>query len=187
MRSSHFAYSLPSSARSIRTTRINLGKNVSREVYFALMESHLRYGIQFWGFADDQLVHSIFVLQKRAIRYMCAVGPREHCRPLFIRERILTLTSIFILMTVGMVYNKYRGLSNSSTRMTRFNIDNLGLLIPKASLTKHSIIYEGVKMFNHLPLELKKLESGGLFVKHVKRLLLNKAYYSLNEFYCDRL
>lgn len=173
---------------ALRTVRNELGHDIAKGVYFALVESRLRYGIEFWGFTNGQLVNSVFVLQKRAVRLLCGVGPREHCRPLFIREGILTLTCIFILLTVDMVHKKYRGSDiNNGTRTTRFNSNNLSLCIPRSTLTKNSIIYEGKKIYNHLPLEIKCLDKSVLFARKVKQLLLLKAYYSLEEFYGDRL
>lgn len=51
-----------------------LGHDITNAVYFALVGSHLRYGIQFWGFMSSQLFRSIFILQKRTAQGSTA-GP----------------------------------------------------------------------------------------------------------------
>ena len=62
---------LSSSCYAVRVASAQLGVAVARIVYYSLFESHLRYGIAFWGFCSRQLLNSAFVVQKRAVRYMC--------------------------------------------------------------------------------------------------------------------
>lgn len=59
------------------------------------------------------------------------------------------------------------------------------LPIPSSALVKRSFFYDGLKLYNHLPNELKELPTRGLFRKHLKNLLVGKAYYGLDEFYGD--
>lgn len=158
-----------------------LGKHTARVAYYALMESHIRFGIAFWGFSTQASVRSVFVLQKRALRYLCRVGSRESCRPLFVREQILTVPCIFILEVASLIFGKFRDFS----REDRYNFRNhtLPLPIPKLQLTKHSVIYEGIKIFNNLPNDIKSITGYRGFRVQLKRYLLDKAFYSLQEFY----
>lgn len=170
---------------AVRITAIELGTSLSRSVYFALIESRLRYGICFWGFCSQSLFNSVFILQKRALRYICGANNRDHCRPLFKREKILTLYSLFILETVTLVYkNRHRFMSHNATYSTR-NASNLMLPIPHSTLVKRSVVYESIKIYNHLPRNLTSSPSLRYFRREVKRLLVGAAYYSLSEFYCD--
>lgn len=68
--------------------------------YFALIESHLRYGVCFWGSCTVQLLHAVFVLQKRAVGHLSGAKPGDSCRPLFVANRILTSPSSFTLETL---------------------------------------------------------------------------------------
>lgn len=74
-----------------------LPDNYLKVAYFGYFHSVIGYGIALWG--NSAHTNSVFVLQKRAIRIITGSNIKEHCRPLFIRERILTLTCLYIYMT----------------------------------------------------------------------------------------
>lgn len=162
-----------------------LGAHVGRSVYFALIGSRLRYGIAFWGATNNQLFNSLFVIQKRAVRYIYGVSSRTSCRPLFIESKILTLTCLYILETACLIFtNRDKYTIQSSGYMTRQHGD-LRPPIPSSSLIKRSIIYQGVKIYNHLPNDLRLSATPRIFRNRLKRILISKAYYGLNEFYAD--
>lgn len=48
--------------------------------YYALFESHLRYGLAVWGGTSAGNLQRILILQKKAVRIMSGLGPRESCR-----------------------------------------------------------------------------------------------------------
>lgn len=62
--------------------------------YHSFIHCHLSYGILFWG--TSTAAERIFILQKRAIRVLCALKYRESCRGHFKNQKILTLTSLYI-------------------------------------------------------------------------------------------
>lgn len=169
---------------AVRVVSNELGIAAARATYFSFIESHLTYGIAFWGYCSQQLFNSTFILQKRAIRYICKVRSREHCKPLFIRLQILTLTCLFIVQTAFLMHKKYFGTTTESAYNTRQNF-NLPLPNPKTALTKNSIIYESKKIYNHIPQSIRNIGSLKLFKRRIKCLLVNKAYYNLQEYYND--
>ena len=172
---------------AIKSVVRELGKAIAKNVYFALIESRLRYGIAFWGMCSQGLLNVLFVLQKRALRFLLKLGYRESCKAFFISEKILTLTSLFILESVSLIFkNRGRFMNQEPRYITRGNLD-IPLPIPTLTLTKKSIIYESKKIFNHLPESVREINSLRLFRKRVKGLLVGKAYYTLTEYYCDNL
>lgn len=171
---------------AVRQTFNDLGSKMAKSTYYALLDSNLRYGIAFWGHCNTNLFRSVFVLQKRAVRYLCGSSIREHCKPLFVREKILTLTCIFILETVCLIFKKYRDVTYSHTHNTR-NHNNISLPIPRYTYTKQSVIYDSLKMYNKLPKYCKTSNSYKIFRKAVKNLLIGKAYYDVQEFFSDVL
>lgn len=181
------AKKVASGCYAVKVIVYELGAAMGRSVYYALIESRLRYGIPFWGMSSCYLINSLFVLQKRAIRYLNRAKPRDSCRPLFIKGKILTIYSLFILETVCLIYkNRDSFIQHNTHYNTRQNL-NLSLPIPALTLTKKSIIYESVKIYNHLSDNLKRLPTTKLFKRKVKRVLLDKAYYSIAEYYNDTL
>ena len=169
---------------AVRICASELGAREARMVYFALVESHLLYGNAFWGCCSRQLFMSVFVLQKRAIRYICRAGSREHCKPLFVRHQILTLVCLFVLETACLVHKNV--LLNPAPVRSAYNTrrsGNLPLPIPKTTQTKQSIIYEGRKIYNHVPETLKNLQCLKKFKRNFKQLLLIQAFYTPEEYY----
>lgn len=170
---------------AVKITVNELGPSMGRAVYYSLIESRLRYGICFWGMSGLRLLNSLFVLQKRAVRYLSRARPLDSCRPLFLRHKILTLYSLFILESVCIVYKNRHNLISPNSRYNTRQLLNLPLPIPTLTLTKKSIIYESIKMYNHLPNELKVSPTLKLFKNGVRKLLIGRAYYGIDEFYRD--
>ena len=74
-------------------------------VYFAYVESRLRYGIAFWGLSA--LAGNVFVSQKKVLR--CLAGVRDDtysCRQLFKDFGILTLSGLFIFEVAVRVFTR---------------------------------------------------------------------------------
>lgn len=174
---------ISSGAYAVRRTCSGLGPSMAKATYYALVESHLRYGIAFWGNCSQYLFRSVFAIQKRCVRYICGVGLNEHCRPLFKKENILTLVCLFILETVCLMHKKYKGVSNAHSYLTR-NYNRVPLPIPKYSLTQNSLIYRSVKMYNKLPSFFRDRDYKN-FRENVRLLLIDKAYYELEEYLID--
>ena len=167
---------------AVRVISQELGFKTARMVYYALFESHLRYGICFWGACSVTLFNSIFILQKRAVRFMTRAKPRDSCQPLFLKHKILTLTCLFILETVCIIKKKteFRTTVYPTRRSHTFPLP-----IPTSSLSRNSFIYNGRKLFNSLPSYLRQIECNKRFKRQVYLFLVTKAYYSLDEFYSE--
>ena len=177
---------LASGCYALRVVANELGGSIARDVYFCFVESHIRYGIAFWGFCGRCLFDSIFILQKRAIRYVARAKVRDHCRPLFKKLKILTLPCIFILEAASLIYKKNFGIQQVRSYNTRRG-DDIPLPIPKSALTRDSLIYEGIKIYNHLPGTLRGAVNLKMFRNSLKKMLLEKAFYSVVEFFEDGL
>lgn len=175
---------LSSGCYAVKVVSETLGPVAARDVYFALVESHLRYGVCFWGNCSNYLLIRVFRLQKRAIRCMCGARFRQSCRPLFSKYKILTLTSLFILETAGLIFTKFGGKRHDSGYATR-QVGHIPLPIPHTSMAKNSIFYDSKKIFNKLPLEIKSISSLKQFKNTLKTFLLTKTYYSLTEYFQD--
>lgn len=170
---------LSSGCFAVRLAKRELGKSVARTIYFALVESHLRYALPFWGLAAKSLMNVVLILQKRAVRFVCGTGLREPCRPLFVSERILTLTCIFIVDTC-MLIHKYqstyeRPIHEYSTRGRH----DVPLPIPSSARTKRSLIYESRKIFNHLPESIKSIQNPVHLKKKIKEAFALQAILRL--------
>lgn len=178
---------LASACYAIRSVSKELNLASSKLTYFSLFESHLRYGLPFWGSSTAAQLDVIFKLQKRAIRYLFGLRRTTHCRSYFKDHGILTLSSLYILETVCLIRKHMhvfpaRPHHDYSTRNSNFDVY---LPIPSSELVKKSILYSAKKLYNHLPLQLKSATSFPKFRKMAKAHLSKRPYYSVEEFLSD--
>jgi hypothetical protein len=73
----------------LRNLKDLVPKHYLRMCYFAFFQSVYTYGLVLWGCAPD--VQRVLLLQKKAIRIISSAAYLEHCKPLFINEKIMTV------------------------------------------------------------------------------------------------
>lgn len=168
----------------IRTLVFLRSSEILRMVYFSCFHSVMSYGIIFWGNSHSSI--NVFKIQKRIIRIMTKSSKRDTCRPLFKTLRILPLPSQYIFsLLLFVVTNKQLFLLNSQIHSihTRHSSD---LHLPQTGLTlvQKGVAYSGCKIYNHLPLHIKNISNNvPLFKSLLKNLLLQYAFYSVDEYY----
>lgn len=154
---------------------------IAKTVYYALVESHIRYGITAWGGTSDANMQKILTLQKKAIRSLADLKPLDSCREAYKQLRILTVVALYIyevilytdkedLIRSGDIHN-YR-----TRRMADYHL-------PAHHTTQYSRkpTYMGRKLFNKLPSALKSL-NGEKLKKHLKEWLVQRPVYSVREY-----
>ena len=99
---------LAKSLYSIRTLKNILPKSLLRQIYFALVHSHLQYGTVLWGNASSAALNPIIIQQKKAIRLINKAHYNAHTAGLFKQSNILTLENIFILQETKFVHSFYQ-------------------------------------------------------------------------------
>lgn len=155
-------------------------------VYYSLVYSHLAYNILLWGNSSD--IGRVFIIQKRIIRLMFDCGPRSSCRSVFLENGILTVASIFILRCLVYVKENesdFVKLSSFHSHNTR-NKETLNFPVHRTSKFESSPKYQSIKLFNHLPIYIQSL-SISRFKKVVKELLLKKCFYTVKEYFSDKI
>lgn len=179
---------LSSFVYALRELRRATDANTALTAYFAYAYSWFRYGIILWG--NSSMIEDLFILQKKCIRILANIKtpniskPYFH-KPFFIKYKILTISSIYILETCKFV-KKYPFFFKKETDMprrypTRFQHN---LVMTKSRIKMHSSSPNSmaIKIFNKLPVGLKEEENEHTFEKSLKNLLIKKSYYSLDEF-----
>ena len=182
---SHVDYLANKISRGIFMIRI-LRQTLLREslilIYFGQIHSHLSYGTLLWG--HHASTHKLFILQKRAVRIICGVSSRAHCKPLFIELGILTLPSMFVLDCL--LYVKQNLINckacctnhNYSTR----NSSDIYLQKCKYSITMNSFLYISYKFYNYLPDNIRNL-SLNVYKRTLRAVLMANPLYSVDEFF----
>lgn len=151
-------------------------------VYYALAYSHLSYSIVAWGAASN--INRVFILQKRLIRLLFDIAPRDSCKPYFINNKILTIHSIYILNTIKLVkknLNMFPTNSDNHSYSTRQG-HLLKVKNHNTTLYKKSPYHAGIKMYNKLPPEIKSINSLNKFTTCLKNFLATNGFYSVEEY-----
>lgn len=168
----------------IKQLRDTVGLDVLKMYYFANFHSILSYGIAAWGCSNESL--RVFKLQKKAVRYMCGIKSRDSCKEHFRNLSILTLPSAFIMNVLMYARDEKFQTLNEFHRYNTRNNELLEIPQHRTTLYEQCPKYLAIKAYNKLPDNFKLLSSNP-FKKHVKELLIGKAYYSIGEFLNDRL
>lgn len=151
-------------------------------VYYALAYPSLSFNVILWG--RSTCSKRVFMNQKRIIRLMFNLKNVESCRSFFIRYNLLTLYSIFIYKCCMYVFNnKDVFVRNCQMHMyeTRNGLDIL-LSQHNLALYEKGPMYSCGKVYNRLPNFIKHCDTVFSFKNKLKTFLVEKCYYSLDEF-----
>jgi hypothetical protein len=120
------------------------------------------------------------------VRILMEARPRDSCREFFKILNILPLASQYILsLALFMVTNKslFRQNSEIHNFNTRNN-SNFFQITTHLTMFHKSPTYAGVKIYNHLPADIKDLACDvKSFKKALKNYLHEHSFYTVNEFF----
>ena len=160
-------------------------------VYFSYVHSNLLYGIVLWGHSPH--ISKLFRLQKRAMKYLAnasheptdpGVYFKDSTKPLFKKFDILTLPCLYIFTIVMYVINNKHLTKESIDKHHDYTLrTGNGLFDLTTKIYGKGPIARGVKLFNHLPIDIKCKMNDKDFRNILKNYLMDKCFYSFNEFY----
>lgn len=149
-------------------------------VYYAMIHSHLSYGVALWG--NSSGAKNVFYWQKKALRCMLKMGSRDSCREAFKFYGIMTLPCIYIFHCLVYIKSIINNLSTFDGQHNYFTRGCDNLITPRSRLTKLQNSYKinGIRFFNFLPLEIRNLDISS-FKGRIKKVLKLCSGYSLQE------
>jgi len=165
----------------LRRLKSDVTVDVLLSVYFAHIQSHILYGIVVWG--CDRNIVKILLLQKRALRIICNVGRRAHCKPIFQKLGVLTVTSLYLLELLLYVKSNLSNISTNNCIHDHFTRQNSFLRSSQCNyrVTMKSTFELGKKLYNLLPYDIKCLDIKQFKVS-LRSLLLKLSVYDIDEF-----
>jgi hypothetical protein len=171
---------LNSAIYAIKKIKDICGITTAKSVYYAYFHSIMSYGVMFWGMGSG--MKRVFILQKRAVRTLLGMSPRDSCREVFKENRILTLPSLFIFECLKYAHKNLEN-TPQNLKFHQHDTRNKTLLRPVehrlAKLSK-SFVCMSVRLYNRLPSDLK-LCNFMRFQREVKRYLVENAFYSIDD------
>ena len=138
--------------------------NLLRTIYFAIFESHIRYGCQIWGQQKNQLLTDILELQNKALRIMNFKNKYNPYKPLYKETKVLSFADIVRLENCSMVIKQINQTlpkslmsfikfsENQHTYHTR-NAAQQHLSVPQVNTTNYglnSVTYKAAKDWNSI-------------------------------------
>ena len=123
-------------------------------------------------------------IQRRVIRLITNIKRFESCRQKFKENKILTVTSIYVLEVLCFI-NKQKGDLKKNCEMHKHNTRSkydFHTQSRNTSLLQKSVLHIGARLYKHLPLRIKKLDNCNQFRKELKSILLNNTFYMLEEY-----
>ena len=124
---------------------------VLKTLYYAMVQSHLGYGLSCWGGAYDTNLKPTITLQKAIIRIMLKKNRMEPSCPLFKQLRILPLKKLYTLKLMTSFVNLRLVNEAPQVEDTTVNLRNPRIAtVPRPHLTlfKQSFYYNAPKTFN---------------------------------------
>ena len=164
-----------------RTLRSYLSKPQLLCLYYAQVDSRMRYGICLWGCST--MASDVFVTQKKVLRTIFGLRKTDTCRNR--KYEILTLTYLIIFEMAIYTYankNTIPTVRQTHSYNTR-QINNLTVPCTRYNICLNSLRYLGPKIFNKLPTRIGTCETVAKFKKELKIFLVDNAFYSLGEFF----
>jgi hypothetical protein len=167
---------------AIKTIKSFVNINIVKTMYFAYMDSSLKYCILFWG--NVRNLKKVFKLQKSAVRLIANISSTTSCKPYLKKLKLISLPCIYIyeiLLYIKMSLSKFKTNSMFNLHDTRTKSD-LFITSHNTKLFEQSIAYNGVLVYNKLPNGIKSVKSITKFKKMLSNFVLEKSFYSVEEF-----
>ena len=186
---SHIEYICGKISRSVgglATLRHRTSVSVLREVYHALVNSYVKYGITAWGNASDTALQPLKVLLNKVIRIItfAPYGPLD-LKPVYQELEFLNLNQTFLFERGKFMFKKHKNLL-PTTIANYFEVapppehsynlrnrrSNNYTFRSNTVFGEKSIQNEGERLWRELPPYLKDLDSIVTFKKYYKTYLL---------------
>ena len=127
------------------TRFIPLNLDLRKSIYFALVNSHLNYGISVWGCSGDtNKLQKLFVAQKNCIRNLLGIPKlnrytKGHTKKVFNNYNILSIHNLYFYATLTEVYKVWGSSTPTDLRatLTVSNINNNRLITPTNNKLAH--------------------------------------------------
>lgn len=173
---------LSSALYVIKRIKSICNKEATRTAYCALFESHIRYGIILWGGSSNKNLERILVMQKRALRIMAGLHPRDSCRQVFKNFNILTVVAVYVIEVITHAFNQNLLRNGDIHNMQTRNANDYTLPAHRTALFEKKPSYTGAKLYNLIPANIKEGNPQSL-KKRLQSWLLEEPIYSLEEFF----
>ena len=186
----HVCKKISKACGALAKTRHFVGEDTLVSIYYALINSYVRYGVVAWGNASAEVLKPLHSLINRAMKIM-AFSPfgRVATEPIYDYFNILNIDQTFTLECGKFIFKSKNALLPISTIASHFSretshrpglrIYNTGASIVPFELlsvyAKKSIQHKSAGIWDNIPISIRNLEFFGAFKRQYKKHLLSTA------------
>ena len=156
---------------------------ILRTLYNTLILPHIYYCAEVWAMTSQTNLNRIMRTQKKAIRLISNSHYRAHTKPLFYQLKILNIFDIcnyHIAVFMYLCHNEllpcaiqnYFKLNSSIHKYATRNASNYHLPKIRTSVMKRSILFDGPKLWNSIPVTIRNCRSLQTFKQKYKMYLI---------------
>ena len=150
-------------------------------LYYSFIYPYILYALICWYAAPAYLTNRVAKLQKKSIRFIHNLPYNSHTGEFFLSSNIIPLEQLYKTNVLVYLFKTINGnYDDDLMAMLRMNSDfhsfatrhRENFVLPKCekSGTQQSVFYKGVKLWNALPEDVKKLKSLSSFKKCIRLL-----------------
>ena len=150
-------------------------------VYFALVESRLRYGILGWGGVVSRHRKKLDIMQKKFLKIMLSKFNTYSSDDFFSDDKIMDIRQIYFLCVVSNQHKNKHMLSLSQHKYETRNKDKAMVSVANKTIGQRNHIYLSSRLYNKLATELKQIKSIKLFKKSIKKYILSINRYVIHD------
>ena len=169
----------------ISKVRHLLPSHLTRSLYLTLVEPYISYCNLVWSSPEKtEALNSILKLQKRYVRLITFSDYSAHSKPLFLK---LNISTVYQIHKSQLAIYMYKILNNLIPRLSHHHfISNMTihdyntrsshhLHVPycRTKLRQNTIQFQGPKLWNLLPEEIKSAPSVNIFKKRMRTYFIN--------------
>ena len=164
--------------------RTLLPSDVLKNIYYALIQSKLSYGLPFWGNCFESNLKPIVVAQNKIIRIMFFKNKFQSSWPIYHNKQLLPVKHLYVYRVLKQFSCKSGNRLNKILKHYNFRKNNL-FFIPKPNFTQFNkcFIVTSPKLYNSLPNDIKNVNSLSKFCNSLKQFIFEisdiKNFFSL--------
>ena len=152
-------------------------------LYYCFIYPYINYAITVWGTANVTVLDPLIKLQKKAVRLVSNVSKYTHTAPLFSKNAILTVNSLYIINVGSFMHSFLNGkLSKTFNSMFKinYNVHSYGTRqaalfhtpVGRTAFSYKTIKFKGVSIYNNISTKINTTCSIAALKAQLKQLLL---------------
>lgn len=157
---------------------------VLKTIYFAHIHSHISFGVVLYGATNNANLIKILRLQKKAIRTITKLNTQDSVKEHFAKLGIFTIYSLYIFEVIMLVRKNRNSLPRLGSTHEYKTRNREKFVTPNHTTEFYNKkpSFAGIKFTKYIPRDLLAIDNDKIFKKHFKKWLINKAFYSFEEF-----